>query len=120
MGKRVNKGEEFESTSSLMGRLKMSGLNVLVRHLPLDPDAEKKKSLSRVKIIGAEEAMKSMFNFGRGVVISRGSKCVEESSEVGTIVYFGINLSVQPNYPNPKKGDDAYSILSEGNITYYE
>lgn len=109
-GVRVN---GLESIESLMDRIVPHGRMILVRALPLE-------EASQSKIIGAEKARESFFNYGRGEIVSVSSNVEKEGVFwPGMEVYFPASVATSPNLPNFKlKSDANYFLVSEGSISY--
>lgn len=110
--KKPSKKDSIESTSQLMDRIVPNGVQILCKSLPL---VSKKAS----KLIGIEKAEEAKFNFGRGLVVSKGNTCTNDDIAIGDEVYCGRSTIVTPNFPNWKDGDTVYFLVSEGSVSYY-
>jgi hypothetical protein len=103
----------IDSIEGLMSRIKPHGPMILVKALPLE-------EVSKSKIIGAEKARESFFNYGRGVIISVSDNVASKGVFTpGMEVYFPPSVATSPNMPNFNlKNDDNYFLVSEGSISY--
>lgn len=103
---------KFERTYDLIKKIKPSGHYLLVEILPYT-------KVPKSPLILPDEYKGEFNSKARSIIIAKGPNCELDYLEIGDEVYFGSNVSMEINYPNPDESDKQYVLLSEQSVIYY-